>query len=267
MKNIFYTFLFICSFSYGQNYYYSVNNSSGEIPALTDNLRRDYDALVPASIITDGNGVITWEDQGSDGADVDRFSTFLGPQTGTDGGGYPYVDFEGSGDHLFVNNALMDAAAAAGGMTMVLVQNSGSQADARPVSEGNTTQNNTTYGPIATPQPAGIKNRAYIRNSVNSTHLDNTSTGDLYDDTKKVITVIDIGTNLKIWSGSTLLVDEDYTRSGAMNCNVFILGALRRLTYSSVWVGLMYEVLVYDVAKSDTDRATILSEMETKWGI
>jgi hypothetical protein len=219
-----------------------------------------------------GNGfVTTWYDQSGNGRHAWQGTQARQPRIVTNGI-YQQDGIYFNNDHALYHNEtfLFDSGKASGTM----VGNIEGLSNRFIVGESLSTETvgggalYSPYNQLNVSQEVNIgRARFFVRNDSGTTTEPRSATVE-YDNTRKVYSFVDTGTNYKLYTDGKNVMDDEYTRpAGPYTFDTFGIGAIVRQTLSSQIRGNIKELILYTDTLSDTNRTAIEASQMAYFGI
>lgn len=210
------------------------------------------------AVSADGDVVGTWKDWSGNVRDLTSAANDTTRPVYRTGGGYPYLEFDGSNDILrwLGDLGLWNSS----GYTAAIAFRSASNAANRTLMGcGNTGSSNqviTLQSVLSNADDA----TGWIRNNsgtdvLSSSVAINTS----FDETDRVLIVVDNGSSVQMYLDGTAGTSRSYTRgANSLTLNTFSVGGLLRNTAGQFFATRIHAVAVWPAINLDsTDRATV----------
>lgn len=213
------------------------------------------------AVASDGDVVGTWKDWTSNGRDLTSAANDTTRPVYRAGGGYPYLEFDGSNDVLrwLGDLGLWNSS----GYTVAIAFRSATNAANKTLMMcGNTGSTNQVLAPIHSVSSQADNATGWIRNDSGVDVLSNSvaiSTG--FDETDRVLIVVDNGSSVQMYLDGTAGTSRNYTRgSNSLTLNTFALGG-RFSTGGGLWFATrVHGLAVWPAVNLDsTDRASALT--------
>jgi hypothetical protein len=159
---------------------------------------------------------------------------------------------------------------APGAATVCAVVAGPAQVDMRIVAHGSTVNTAPIYAPTQTASPTTTALSSFLRNDAGNSPIIPNGAQQIpgaFDDTLRVMSTIDTGTQFRHAVNGALGTNISYTRIGVLTLNRFAIGALARGSVTNIFTGTVPEVIVFASALSAADRQTLERNQGAHYGI
>jgi hypothetical protein len=226
------------------------------------------DASALATLTLASGAVAAWADRSPANHGLAQGTSGARPAWSAAAGGtsLPGVTFDGTDDHLRLDEAWMYAA---GSCTVLAVVTSASPATTRAlITEGSTASATPTYGPLRTQGATASTAVSLITTDAASNVLGNSPTGtSSFASTPQLLVRHDSGTNMRARRNGALGNNTAYTRA-TTTLNTFCLGARAKATPDAFFIGTVHEVVaVSPCLASDSAIELFEGYLAWKWGV
>lgn len=178
----------------------------------------------------------------------------------------PTLTFNGSSHHLFNTTPGLYAAGAA---TVVAALRGNTALSSMLLSESSSSSATPFYAPFTTSSTTATTAAAALRNDGNLLILNqlNPLAPLAYDNTPRILTSRDTGSQIEMFLNGTPANSTSYTRSGTLTIDRQAIGALVRPTVGNFWAGNLTELVAFTAALSTADRRALERNMGQFAGI
>lgn len=175
-----------------------------------------------------------------------------------------YLSFDGVDDYL---NLPYMGLYAGGGMSIIAARNAVSQStDTYIISERSTTDADPKYFPSRQLASGGNMD-AYISDDAAAVVLDTVGSAFGGAADKVIRSVVDTGSNLKLYKNGAIAADDNYTRAGTLTLNNTTLGASVSTTSGNYASMKLYGLIVTKSALTDAQRIKCERYAASKAGV